>query len=123
MRSKGCSHDEIRQALDQLEGESLLSSERFISDYIRSAERRGYGQSRIRWELKNRKGFDESEIEKGMAETGIDWVECARRCCRKKFGDEFPADDKGYLKRRSYLFYRGFSGDTVHAALSPDEQR
>ncbi len=119
--SKDYSQSEVRETLDALAAESLLSHERFISDYIRSAERRGYGSSRVRWDLKHRKGLGEDEIEKGMAATEVDWVACARRCCKKKFGDASPGSDGEYLKWRSYLFRRGFTGEAVRAALSAED--
>ena len=119
--NKHGSEDEIEQALDKLEQESLLSHDRFIGDYIRSAERRGYGPSRIRWELKTRKGLEDSEIDKGMSEAEVDWVVSARRSCKKKFGDTPPADNGESFKRRNYLFKRGFPEDIVRAALHAEE--
>lgn len=114
--NRGYPEDEIRRALDALEAESLLSHERFISDYIRNAERRGCGPVRIRWELKSKR-LGEDEIEKGLGDVQIDWEACARRCYEKKFGLAPPADDREYLKRRTYLQRRGFPGETVRAVI------
>ena len=119
--NKGYPQDEIRRTLDALEAESLLSHERFVTDYIRNAERRGCGPVRIRWELKS-KQLDESEIEKGMEAVQMDWDACARRCCEKKFGQTPPADDEEYLKRRSYLQRRGFPGEIIRAVLAAGRQ-
>ena len=120
---KGYSRGDVKAVLDDLESEALLSHERFVSDYIRSAERRGYGPSRIRWELRNRKKIGEDEIDAGMSESGIDWVACARRCYRKKFGGKAPGDEKEYLRHRGYLFRRGFPEDVIRVALSDETQR
>ena len=118
--SKGYPREDVEAVLNELESDALLSHERLINDYIRSAERRGYGPLRIRQELKSRKQLGDSEIEKGMAENEVDWVACARRCSRKKFGERSPASNKEYFKRRDYLFRRGFPEDIIRAVLSEE---
>ncbi len=121
MLNKGYPRADVAAALDKLENKALLSHERFIGEYIKSAERKGYGPARIRWELKHRKRLGDGETEKGIADSGVDWIVCARRCCRKKFGKEAPAGAKEYCERRNYLFRRGFSGDVIRGALSADD--
>ena len=114
---KGYSRGEIERTLDRLEHESLLSHSRYISDYIRSAERKGYGPTRIYWDLRNRKGLDESEIRRLLSEASVDWVACARRCCEKKFGGVQVTDRAEWLKWQAYLFKRGFPREIACDAL------
>ena len=117
LKTAGYPSDQIEQALDTLEKHSLLSHRRFIDDYVRNAERKGYGPIKIRWELQHGKQLDKSEIEEAMSEIQMDWVACARRCCEKKFGGEVAKDEAERLRRCKYLFNRGFSSDTVRTVL------
>ena len=114
---KGYSSGDIQQMLDKLENDGFLSHERFIESYIQNAKRKGYGPSRIHSDLKYRKQLNENEIEKGLRDSEVDWVVCARRCCEKKFGGTVPSNSNEHLQWRNYLFGRGFSDTIIKIAL------
>ena len=117
LRNKGYPGAEVAEALATLENNALLSHRRFMDEYIRNAERKGYGPVKIRWELKHGKQLEESEIDEAMCEIETDWVVSARRCCEKKFGAQPAGDGKERSRRQAYLFRRGFPADIVHQAL------
>ena len=120
LQGKGYSSAQIEQALDMLESNSLLSDQRFMDEYIRNAERKGYGPIKIRWELKHSKQLDESDIDKAISEAEVDWIASARRCHEKKFGSEWTSDSKEHLRRINYLFKRGFPMETARRALAEE---
>lgn len=120
LRSKGYTDDQIEQALKTLRDQSLLSHERFMDDYIRNAERKGYGPVKVRWELKHRKQLAGDEIDAAMDRNQADWVASARRCCDRKFGHKAAGDSKERLRRQRYLSSRGFPADIVCQVLSDE---
>jgi len=98
----------IRQTLDRLEKDNLLSNQRFTEAYIRARSNKGFGPQRIEMELRE-KGVSEQVIAVGMEEAAIDWVELAAQIKYKKFGDHVSSDSKSMAKVYRFMNYRGFT--------------
>lgn len=111
----------LETVLDELGAQGLQSDARFAEAYARSRVRRGYGPVRIRFDLQAR-GVDKALIESALDELDADWFELAFYALCKRFGTAPPDDFKDKARRGRFLQQRGFSGDTVSAALDRLEQ-
>jgi len=117
LMGRGYREDAVDEVIEELTAGGQLSDGRFIEAYITERQRRLYGPERIRMELLG-KGFDEARIGGALAQAEDRWLDNARRCCRKRFGEAPPADGGEYAKRRDYLYRRGYSVPLIRAALS-----
>ncbi|NDO81836.1 recombination regulator RecX [Citrobacter sp. NCU1] len=84
-----------------------LDDNRFVTRFIASRSRKGYGPARIRQEL-NQKGIAREATEKAMRECEIDWCERARDQAFRKYGDPLPTDFSEKVKIQRFLLYRGY---------------
>lgn len=84
-----------------------LDDDRFVSRFIVSRSRKGYGPARIRQEL-NQKGISRDAIERAMRECDIDWCEQARAQAIRKYGEPLPHEFSEKVKIQRFLLYRGF---------------
>ncbi|HDR2755230.1 recombination regulator RecX [Enterobacter sp. RHBSTW-00175] len=84
-----------------------LDDERFVSRFIASRSRKGYGPARIRQEL-NQKGIARESTEKAMRECDIAWGELARDQAIRKYGEPLPREFAEKVKIQRFLLYRGF---------------
>jgi regulatory protein len=109
--------EEIDAALDRLTGEGLANDGRFVTAYVASRIRRGYGPIRIRAELVERRVAAEL-IASALAEID-DWAARARDVRERRFGPAAPADFAERAKQSRFLESRGYSADQIRAALKP----
>ncbi|HFZ8995408.1 TPA: recombination regulator RecX [Citrobacter freundii] len=84
-----------------------LDDNRFVSRFIASRSRKGYGPARIRQELKQ-KGIARDAIEKAMRECDIAWGELAREQAIRKYGQPLPQAFAEKVKVQRFLLYRGY---------------
>lgn len=84
-----------------------LDDSRFVSRFIASRSRKGYGPARIRQEL-NQKGIAREAIEKALRECEIDWCTPARDQATRKYGEPLPAAFSEKVKIQRFLLYRGY---------------
>ncbi|HEE9788191.1 TPA: recombination regulator RecX [Enterobacter soli] len=84
-----------------------LDDDRFVSRFIASRSRKGYGPARIRQEL-NQKGIARESSEKAMRECDIAWGELARDQAIRKYGEPLPCEFAEKVKIQRFLLYRGF---------------
>lgn len=118
LAAKSFDPDTIREVLDELEREGLLSSGRFAESFVASRAARGQGPVRIAREL----------AERGVESPGDwlddprhDWNRLAREARRKKFGAALPTVYKEKARQARFLEYRGFSHDQIRQALGVDD--
>lgn len=111
LKAKGIDEVLARQAVAELAERGLQSDERFIEMFVRSRTSRGYGESRIRQELRL-KG-----IEQGWAESleEQDWDGSIKNVYLKKYRDGLPKSPKELALRMRFLMRRGFSSDQIRA--------
>lgn len=119
LRQRGYPEQDLCSVLDELEGEGLLSEQRFTEAYIASRSQRGYGPTRIRAELRER-GVAGDIIEQQLAGAGVDWAALAESVRRKRFGGKVPKDFQARAAQLRYLQYRGFDGGQIREALTED---
>ncbi|MDY1037185.1 recombination regulator RecX [Lelliottia sp. CFBP8978] len=84
-----------------------LDDTRFVTRYIASRSRKGYGPARIRQEL-NQKGVARASIEQAMRECDINWCELARAQAIRKYGEPLSREFSEKVKIQRFLLYRGF---------------
>lgn len=84
-----------------------LDDSRFVTRFIASRSRKGYGPARIRQEL-NQKGIAREATEQAMRECEIDWCELARSQAIRKYGEPLPREFSEKVKIQRFLLYRGF---------------
>lgn len=116
LRQKGAEPADIEVVLSALKDEGLQSDERFTESFINSRARRGYGPSRIRAELIERK-VDEILIESYLDEQNSTWIERALAVINKKSGGEIPKDYAQRVKLMNFLQYRGFTHAQIKAVV------
>lgn len=108
LKEKGYESDDIAKAIDRLQELKYLDDNRFCDAFIRSKKNgNGWGESRIRLELKMKHGVDENIINELMPEYDFEKEKLKRYI--KKFGKTTPADNKDYQKRARFLASKGFS--------------
>lgn len=113
----------IEAVLQRLADARFLNDERFAENYIRQRSAKGYGERRIRAELRER-GVDDSIVNRQLRQAEeqgeVDWFELAQTAYRKKFGDRTIEDLKERAKRMRFMQYRGFSHEQIDVAMQSE---
>ena len=108
------------EIISDLQGQGLVSDQRFAESFIRYRSGRGYGPQRIELEL-NEKGVERSLISLAIECSECDWIRLARDVRTKKFGAGQPADYRERARQARFLQYRGFTGDQIRTTLGGEE--
>jgi len=107
----------IDEVLAQLQTDNLLSDARFTESFIRSRMNKGYGELRIKQELKQR-GISNELIEHYLPDECDEiWLELAEQVREKKFSSTLPTDKNNMMKQVRFLQYRGFSQSQIWAVV------
>lgn len=109
------SSDELKDVLDRLEQQKLLSDER-AAEQILYARGRKYGSRRIRYELQM-KGIADHLIEAALGEFRQTEFSSARALWYKKFGIA-PSTPEERGKQIRYLAGKGFPSEVINKILS-----
>lgn len=117
--------DTEKELFDELVSELIalgyLSEPRYAEMLIRSRVSKGYGPSRVRQELQQKRVSREL-ISLSLEACDVDWFELAKEVRERRFGlSEFEGDQKLRAKQQRFLFSRGFSSDQVQYAMSCEE--
>ncbi|MBQ0724417.1 MAG: regulatory protein RecX [Cycloclasticus sp.] len=107
---KGFEKDEIDDVLAEFASNGWQSNQRFAESYARSQIQKGYGPSRIQYELKER-GIDASIND--VFEQQPDWFDVLMGLHVKKYGSCAPTDMKERAKRTRFLQHKGFTLDMI----------
>ncbi|ENM5778534.1 recombination regulator RecX [Vibrio mimicus] len=97
-----------------------LSDVRYAASQTRQMVHKGYGEQRLRQQLKEKR-VAEDVIEQVLAEQTIDWFELAKEVAHKKFKSGISLERSQYAKQVRYLQYRGFGFDQIRYALQASE--
>ncbi|MEH0369851.1 recombination regulator RecX [Vibrio mimicus] len=97
-----------------------LSDVRYAASQARQMVHKGYGEQRLRQQLKEKR-VAEDVIEQVLAEQTIDWFELAKEVAHKKFKSGISLERSQYAKQVRYLQYRGFGFDQIRYALQASE--
>ncbi|ARU57542.1 regulatory protein for RecA [Oleiphilus messinensis] len=107
---------EIDAVLDKLEQDRYLNDARFSELFVRSAQSRGRGPVRVRYDLQER-GVSAELISQFLDESDPSWFELAKTQLRRKFPDK-PITPKDKAKQLRFLAQRGFTSEQAYQALS-----
>lgn len=110
----------LARVLDQFAAEGYQSDARFAQLFARSRFGSGYGARRIRQEL-GQKGVAPELIEQALRDEAQDGPRRALELCRRRFGEQPPADQKEYARRIRFLLMRGFSFDDAKGAIRAEQ--
>ena len=94
---------------------SYLNDERFCESFIRNAQNKGYGQTRIKQDLKL-KGIHESLVKKAFEHNEFDYIESAHRLLANKYSEAIVTQ---YLKQKAmgFLQAKGHGFDIIALAI------
>ena len=106
---------EIDAVLDKLEQDRYLNDARFSELFVRSAQIRGRGPVRVRYDLQER-GVSTELISQYLDESDPSWFESAKTQLRRKFPDK-PTSPKDKAKQLRFLAQRGFTSEQAYQAL------
>lgn len=104
----------VKQTLDWLLANDLLSNQRFSEAFSRRRSRQGYGPIRTKMEMRAR-GVPDSLIEPAV--NAINWLSAAQLAWEKRFKSRSPETAEERAKQQKYLAQRGFSHDIIRNIL------
>ncbi|MCL4119411.1 UNVERIFIED_CONTAM: hypothetical protein GTU68_010987 [Idotea baltica] len=107
----------LRQVIDVLDKENLLSEPRYVDLVIRSRVNKGYGPLWIRSSLLN-KQISSKLIEQGLQEANICWEEALYALWLKKFNAKQPSELKAYTKQTRFFLARGYPQSMISQLLN-----
>lgn len=101
----------IRECFDN----SYLNDQRFTESYIRSAQSRGFGLSRIKNELQ-RKGITSNQLANFFSTQSYNYIDSAVKLLNRKYQQ---AINNQHLKQKAMRFLqtKGHSSDDIFAAI------
>ena len=105
----------IKNILNDLEGNDWLSDQRFTEQFIFSKKNK-YGINKIRYELKMR-GVDEAIINSELIKIKSEDYSLAKKIWSKKF-DDTPHSQEERNKQIRFLQGRGINLELIHKNLS-----
>ena len=106
---------EIKQTLDRLENQGLLSNERFTELYTRMRINKGFGPLKIAAELRAR-GVADDMAHAALVEYQDAWFELAKTQQQKKFKG-LPDDFNDRARQMRFLQGRGFRNEHIQKVL------
>ncbi|ENM5785820.1 recombination regulator RecX [Vibrio metoecus] len=117
---KGHVHEVVDEVVEYCLELGYLSDVRYTASQARQMVHKGYGEQRLRQQLKEKR-VAEAVIEQVLAEQTIDWFELAKEVAHKKFKAGISFERSQYAKQVRYLQYRGFNFDQIRYALQASE--
>jgi regulatory protein len=97
----------VNEVLDHLAQRNLQSDTRYAEMYIRARMHAGFGPARIRMEMVQ-KGVAPEVAELALDDAEVDWAAQAHAALIKKFGLSEAEDFAAAMKRKKFMFQRGF---------------
>ena len=106
----------VAPLLAELQRDNLLSNERFAEMHWRQRADKGFGPTKIRYELQQ-KGLDDALIQQGLQASEVDFYAVIAQVYNKKYPGEPWQDLKEKAKRQGFLYRRGFAADYIKTVL------
>jgi regulatory protein len=116
LEQRGFSAETIKPGLEQLREQGYLSESRFAESFARHRLSQGYGELRIRAELRQH-ALGSELIGQALEALGADWHALAAAQVRRHFG-AVPDEPQARQRVLRYLTQRGFPSSAVREALS-----
>lgn len=118
LMDKGYQKAAVDEQLQKLEGENLVSDQRFTESYVNYRSKKGFGPLRIKQELKE-KGINEILARDYLNDAEF-WRGLAKEVREKRFGRSLPRDYKDKAKQLRFLQYRGFNTDQLRGMFDDE---
>jgi regulatory protein len=119
LQTLGFEPEVVAGTVSWLQGLGYLDDGRFATGYAADRLRAGWGERRVRAELR-RKGIDQGLVEAALEAEGVNAQAAAEgadsllETARRRFGAQFVSDPKGAERRLAgFLVRRGYDWDTV----------
>lgn len=103
-----------RDAVEQLSLEGLQSDRRFLEGFVRGRVAKGYGEARIRQELRC-KGISREDVDEVLR--AYDWDGLLAEVYVKKYGHSAPPSIKERAARLRFLQQKGFAASAIGSLL------
>ncbi len=100
----------VKQTMEWLLDNDLLSNQRFSEAFSRRRARQGYGPIRTKMEMRAR-GVPDALIDSAV--NAINWLDAAQLAWDKRFRSQTPETAEQRAKQQKYLAQRGFSHDII----------
>ena len=107
----------IDEVVTELQGDNLLSDERFAESYVRSKVHKGIGPVRLRRELREHQ-IDAATIRRYLQDQ--QWRQLAEEVRQKRFGPALPDSFAERARQMRFLQYRGFDSDQINSAMKQE---
>jgi regulatory protein len=117
LSAKGVEPALAETALDKLGEQGYQDDSRFAEMLVRTRITRGHGPLRIRADL-GVHHIDSETSAQVLTDAEPDWTALALEALRRRFGDQPATNQAERIKRTSFLMRRGFTGDSIRAALN-----
>lgn len=113
---RGFEHDDIEAVIANMAEQNWQNDDRYAESFIRGRIAKGYGPTRISYELQQRgiKNFDLTD----QAEEAGGWQNLALSVYLGKYGEDSSLTPNEWSKRSRFLQQRGFSGETIKQLFS-----
>ena len=105
--------NEVQAAVNECQRLDLQSDVRFVGSLCRTRIRQGHGPVRIRQDLQQVR-VDPELIHQVLDDERDNWVSYAREVWMKKYGAQTEESFAATQKQKQFLFYRGFSAETIN---------
>ncbi len=117
LANKDFSPEDIQAVLTQLSQENVLSTTRFVENYIHYRRNRGFGPVRIKLELVER-GVADSIIDRYLSTNDVSWFDLAAAVLQKKLRGKIPGDFQARAKYMRFLHGRGFTSEQIEKSFN-----
>jgi len=114
--SKNHSDDDASEAIEMLKEQNIINDTRFAESYMRFRIEKGFGELKIRAELRER-GIKREIIELTIEESSAKWGKLIAKARTKRFGNEKPIDWDEKGKQTRFLQARGFTDSQIMKLL------
>ena len=108
----------IDSVINKLNSNNLINDYRFAELYVMSRKRKGFGPTKIAFELLG-KGINESVSKEVISNEG-GWNQVAKKVFTKKFKEGPCQEPKLKLKQKSFLKNRGFTFREIESVFAND---
>ena len=105
----------IETVIDECLDFKYLDDQRFAHSFLRSAQHKGHGETRIKQDL-GLKGISEALIKQALQESEFNYIDSAQRLLNNKYHEAIVTQ---HLKQKAmgFLQAKGFNFDIINSAI------
>lgn len=113
---RGFDKDDALPVIDELSKQGWQDNLRYAESYARFRILKGYGPTRVNYELQQN-GIATFDLEDLVQKEAGSWMELLEQVYNKKYTHDPVLDRNEWAKRSRFLLHRGFSGEMISALL------